>query len=135
MKQIYHHYEKWEDYINGMYRKESKKYEQDEIINIIEFTGNHIFYGNAMNRVINEWKYSCEQNLTNKSINKKAWIGHAACCLAINAPEYLVRRAWWQLSESQRTLANQEADKAILVWEQSQQGKEPCQENQLVLMF
>ena len=38
MKQIYHRYEKWEDWQNGMWRKESIHYEQSEIENVIEFT-------------------------------------------------------------------------------------------------
>ena len=31
-----------------------------------------------MMRVISEWKYSCEHNLTNESLNRIAYIGQAA---------------------------------------------------------
>lgn len=135
VKRQFFHYLEWEEHHSGMWRKVSKQEEERLFKECVDFTGDHVLYGSWMIKALSSWPVSCAQNLSDVSINRQAWIGHAACCLAINAPEYLVRRAWWQLSESQRTLANQEADKAILVWEQSQQGKEPCQENQLVLMF
>lgn len=70
-----------------------------------------------MMRVADEWKYSCEHNLTALQ-NRRAWIGHAACALAFKCPEYIVRRAWGFLTESQRDSANNEADKAIKHWEE-----------------
>lgn len=117
MKRIYHPYHKWEEFHLGMWRKESKTYESENLPLIIEFTGNHIEYGKAMIRVINEWKFSCENTLTNESINRKAWIGHAACCIQYGWPEYLVRVAWGKLTERQQLLANNEAEKAIKLWE------------------
>lgn len=116
MKQIYHPYQKWEDFRNGMWRKETKEYEERMLHEVIEFTGNHIKYGNAMLRVIKEWKISCEHNLSNQSINRKAWIGHAACCIEKSYPEYLVRTAWAMLTEQQRVDANKKADYAIQKW-------------------
>lgn len=117
MKQIYHPYYKWECFKNGMWRKESKQYEQNMIQEIIDFTGNHILYGDAMFQVIRSWKYSMENFLTNKSINRRAYVGHAACCYEKKYPEYLVREAWGTLTNNQRSLANQRADAAILHWE------------------
>lgn len=113
---MYHHYEKWEDFKSGMWRKETKAYGERELPNVIEFTGNHILYGNAMLRVVTEWKISCEHNLSNASINRKAWIGHAACCIEKGYPEYLVRVAWGLLTEQQRVDANKRADYAIQKW-------------------
>lgn len=113
MKQVYHHYLSWEDYKAGMWRKVSKDEEPELLKLAIEFTGNHLHYGNAMLRVIKEWKFSCEHNLTNLSINRKAWIGHAACALEKNLPEYIVRSAWSMLTDEQRFLANRQADNAI----------------------
>jgi len=118
IKQIFHRYELWEDWLNGMWRNETKEYEAENIDSIIQFTANHIEYGKAMIRVIDEWHICCENNLSNTSINRKAWIGHAACCIAYNYPEYLVRRAWKTLTFEQQKLANNEADKAIKLWEQ-----------------
>lgn len=123
MERIYHPYELWEDWLNGMWRKESKSYDEENINAVIEFTGDHVLYGEAMFKVIDRWKYSCEHNLSNNSINKKAWIGQAACCIEKGWPEYLVRRAWWQLTEKQRNLADKQALKAIKEWERRQRLK------------
>ena len=117
MKRIYHHHLKWEDYKNGMWSKVDKDVESDMLNVAIEFTGDHLRYGKAMRRVINEWKYCVEHNLTNKDINRRAWIGHAAVSLELGIPEYIVRDAWGHLTDTQRDLANRQADLAIQQWE------------------
>lgn len=83
----------------------------------ITFTGNHALYGAYMMRVTEEWPLSCENALTDYSMNRRAWIGHAACALANRCPEHIVREAWGMLSDEQRALANAAADRAILAWE------------------
>lgn len=117
MKQIYHQYNKWEDYKNGMWRKLSKEEDAELLPKIIEFTGDHKLYGAAMIDVINNWKYACEHNLSDLNINRRAWIGHAACCYRHKWPEYLVREAWNKLTIKQQSLANKAADEAIKQWE------------------
>lgn len=113
MKQIFHPYHLWEDWQNGMWRNETAEYEDLHLPSIISFTGDHLEYGAAMIEVVEQWFYSVQHNLTDNSINKRAWIGHAACNLKFGWPEYLVRMAWNQLSEQQQVLANKMADKAI----------------------
>lgn len=83
----------------------------------IAFTGDHEKYGFWMRKVINDWKYSCEHNLSNKASNRKAWLGHAACAYFMQCPEDIVRQAWSMLTEEQRIAANMEAEKAIALWE------------------
>lgn len=101
-----------------------KEREEQILPHAIEFTGNAELYGAAMLRVVNEWPISCEHNLTNPSINRKAWIGHAACCLQHGWPEYVVRAAWKHLTPQQQAKANKAAQKAISVWiEQNRQKK------------
>ena len=116
--QVWYHYEKWEEYHAGMWRQVSKDEEMVYLKQAIEFTGNTEKYGNFMLEVIEEWPISCEQNLTNLSVNRRAWIGHAACCIAFNCPEHIVRSAWWRLTEQQRKDANVKADLAIAKWEE-----------------
>jgi hypothetical protein len=86
----------------------------------IEFTGNAELYGFYMRRVVREWKYSCEHNLSTGALNRRAWVGHAACALANDCPEDIVRQAWGHLTQEQRDAANSEADKAIKEWEDEQ---------------
>lgn len=83
----------------------------------IEFTGDAGLYGSYMMRVVNEWPISCENALTDYSINRRAWVGHAAVALALGIPEDITRIAWGKLSGEQQLLANKEASKAISSWE------------------
>ena len=123
MKRIYHDYRRWEDYKNGMWRKVDKR-EFDKLLHVaIEFTEDHLKYGKAMLRVIKEWHFSCEHNLTDSSTNKQAWIGHAACSLEMNLPESIVRSAWKLLTNEQRYLANLQADIAINAWNNNYKNK------------
>lgn len=87
------------------------------LYNAIEFTGNAPLYGSFMRRVVREWPVSCEQNMTDIGINRKAWVGHAAACLAINSPEYVTRMAWAHLTNEQQRAANRQAQDAIDEWE------------------
>lgn len=119
IKRIYHHYDKWEEHKFGMWRHVEPEEERKYLDWAIGFTANTDLYGHWMMMVIKEWPYSCEHNLSNKSINRQAWIGHAACALAKKCPEYIVRLAWWQLTEEQRTEANKRADVAIVTLEKN----------------
>lgn len=83
----------------------------------IEFTGNPELYGSWMLQVADQWKHSCEHNLTKMDTNRKAWIGHAAVALAIQCPEDIVREAWGYLSQDQQDRANMKAQEAIDYWE------------------
>lgn len=83
----------------------------------VTFTGNHRLYGRYMQRVTNEWPNSCINALTDYNLNRKAWIGHAACALALRCPEDITRQAWGLLTNEQRILANRQADRAIQSWE------------------
>jgi hypothetical protein len=67
----------------------------------------------AMKRVTNEWPYSSEHNLTNKSINRQAWLGQAACYKITGAPESVTKEAWNTLSPEVQDKANGIADKVI----------------------
>ena len=84
----------------------------------IELTGRHRLYGSWMLRVVHEWPFSCAHNLSNVALNRKAWLGHAACAHAFDCPEDIVREAWRYLTESQQYEANHEAGVAINVWEE-----------------
>ena len=95
-----------------------------------EFTGLHCLYGMFMARVVHEWQYSCEHNLSQTAQNRRAWLGHAACALALNCPEDIVRQAWWMLTDKQREDADAQAETFIRIWEDMQ-----CQNDQLAFQF
>lgn len=94
----------------------------------ILFTGNYRLYGRYMLRVVNEWPNSCENALTDMTLNRKAWVGHAACALALGCPEDITRQAWGHLTNEQRALANGQADRAISHWEMCRGARPPIRE-------
>lgn len=117
IKQIYHHYLKWEDYKAGMWRTLPKDDEERYLKVAVAFTGDHRVYGKWMRKVVKAWPISSEHNLTDLNINRKAWTGHAAICHANGCPEYVTRAAWGMLTDDQRTKANSVAQDAIDAWE------------------
>jgi len=114
-KRVYHPYELWEEIKFGMWDDVSE--EKEWLEKAILFTGSHKLYGSFMMRVISEWPISCENALTDYNINRRAWVGHAACALGIGCPEHITRKAWRFLSYEQQYLANEEASRAIRAWE------------------
>lgn len=127
IERVYHPYTSWEEVAHGMYSEVSNRKEWLE--KAIAFTGDHVTYGRYMTRVVNEWPISCENALTDNRINKKAWVGHAACALAFNCPEDIVREAWGELTDEQRILANREADRAIRLWRANYETRIGLREN------
>lgn len=113
MKQIWHNYELWEDFHNGMYcDKDLLGKDKLVIHSIILLSDVNEFY-KVMKLVVENWKYSCENNLTNKSKNRKAWLGAAACSYNHKCPEYLTRIAWALLDKDIQDKANNIAQKII----------------------
>lgn len=115
INRIYHPYWMWEETSYNMWGSVDNKSEYLDWA--VKFTGNHKKYGKWMRRVVRDWRYSCEHNLSNKTQNNQAWIGHAACAYANKCPEDIVRSAWSKLTKEQQTLANNEANEAIKLWE------------------
>jgi len=115
LKRVYHPHNKWEEIKFNMWGDVSNV--KVWLEKAVAFTGDHKLYGSYMIRVINEWEFSCENALTDQYINKKAWIGHAAAALAMSCPEHITRKAWRDLTDEQKFLANKQAERAIRAWE------------------
>jgi hypothetical protein len=137
MQRIYHPYWNWEDYQSGMWRSVKGKERDIFLQRAIEFTGDDHLYGSYMFRVVDEWPISCEHNLTDLNQNRKAWIGHAACCLAINCPEDITRAAWGMLTKQQQDDANEKAEQAIRLWERfhAKKNKSLCEQMEIAGLF
>lgn len=114
MKQQYIHYLEWEDFHAGMWGRSDD--EESDLVKAIEFTGDAHKYGEAMKQVVNEWPRTMLHNLSNPSMNKRAFLGHCAVCWAIGIPEYIVRRAWKELTEEQRIAADKVAQETVDAW-------------------
>lgn len=67
--------------------------------------------------MLRDWPLAAEHNLTDRSQNRRAWVGQATCCHEDRVPESETRAAWWLLSTEQQAAANAVADKVIEEWE------------------
>lgn len=119
MKRIYHHYEKLEEFHCGMWRNVPAEERGFYIHRAAELMRDADRFRAAMLAASQQWPFSCEHNLTAKSMNRRAWLGHAGCCLAVDSPEDLTRLAWHTLTTEQQVLADAAADDVIAIWEQA----------------
>lgn len=70
----------------------------------------------AMEKVVEQWPFSCEAALTATDLNHQSWIGQAACAIELNSPEDATRKAWGMLNDIQRKIANNSADEVVNNW-------------------
>lgn len=121
MKRVYHHYEKWEDWKDGLYRLTLDPVDEILISRSARLLSDpELFHINAL-RVITAWPYSAAVNLSNRSRNRQAWLGQASCCFACGSPEDLTKQAWHRLSPAEQDAANAVADRVIAEWERRAQ--------------
>ena len=121
---IHYPYTAWEEYPAGLWRHVHSAEDRERLLRqAIKFTGDAKLYGSYMMKVLDVWPISCIHNLTTPGLNRQAWIGHAACCLALNCPEDITRLAWHYLSQNQQDEANAMADAAIAAWEEMYKAK------------
>lgn len=74
----------------------------------------------SMREVLVKWPNSCAHNLSARSKNRRAWLGHAGCFHATKSPESCTRAGWWKLDNDQQSEANNAADIVIKEWEDAQ---------------
>lgn len=116
MKQIFHHYKLWEDYKYDFYNNCSGSIKEEKIKSAIDFFNQPKKVEEYMKRVVEEWKYSCEHNLTNPSMNKIEYLGQAACALYDKIPNTITMQSWNMLSEETRKKSNEIASLIIEEW-------------------
>ena len=115
-KRIYHPFYKWEDWQNGMWRYTGEVERKMCVYSASILMKSTTDFLEAMRLVITKWFYACEHNLTDSGTNHHAFLGHCACCLAVNSPEDATRQAWHTLNQTQQDWANLAADIAIDEW-------------------
>lgn len=113
---IFHTYDKWECYKHGFYNttfkgKTKKQCEEEYAL----FFSNEKLFEETLLKVITEWKYSCEHYLTNKSMNRIAWLGQASMCYYSGIPA-TYRNGFNLLTEEQQNKANIIALKYLNMW-------------------
>ena len=69
----------------------------------------------ALERVVSQWPVSCEQFLSNESMNRIAWLGQSSMCIETGIPSAF-RSGFFLLSQNERRVANHTADKYLRAW-------------------
>lgn len=113
---IFHTYDKWECHKAGFYasKKDGTTAEQCEIA-YAEFLNNSELFASVLEEVISVWKHSCEHYLTNRSMNRIAWLGQAAVCYHKGIPSRFCS-GFNLLSEADQQKANEVALQALNKW-------------------
>lgn len=106
---IFHTYDKWECHKAGFYAssKEGMTNEECEAEYVRILTDIPLF-SSILEKVIVEWKYSCEHYLTNKAMNRIAWLGQASVCYETGVPSKY-SSGWFLLTKEQQDEANMAA--------------------------
>lgn len=113
---IFHTYDKWECFKAGFYNstKDGMTAAQCEQ-QYYEVLTSDIIFSLSLEKIINEWKYSCEHYLTNNAMNRIAWLGQAAVCYVSGVPAKFCS-GWNLLSKEQQDNANQIALTYLNKW-------------------
>lgn len=123
MKRIYHHYKKLEEVSAGMWRIVGSQAGMDFRDAAADLMRDPEAFKESMRKAIIQWPCSCEHNLTAKNVNRRAWLGHAGCCIATESPEECTRLGWWKLTQEQQDEANRVADEVIMEWESMHESR------------
>lgn len=120
---IFHTHDKWECYKAGFYATsvEGKNEEQCKE-EYAAFLSNLKEFEKALKYIIKNWKYSCEHYLTNKSMNRIAYLGQAAAAHAIHIPSKYAS-GFYLMTKEQQTAANELALKYLNKWLVNNQRK------------
>lgn len=124
-ERIFHTFDKWECHAAGFYETKPPRgltpdncraYYRELLSDIPEFE-------RVLQRVITEWKHSCEHYLTNSAMNRIAWLGQAALCYKHSIPADF-RGGYALLTEAQQLAADEAALRALNEW-MARNGRQP----------
>lgn len=106
---IFHTHDKWECYKAGFYNSKKEGMTKDECEQAYaDFLRDTEAFADTLELIITEWKYSCEHYLTNKAMNRIAWLGQAAMCYAKGIPSVYCA-GFNLLSQQEQDAANETA--------------------------
>lgn len=115
-ERIFHTYDKWECHKAGFYASKKEGMTAEECKQAYaDFLGDDLLFRQYLLIVITEWKYSCEHYLTNKSMNRIAWLGQASVCAYLGIPSVFCS-GFNLLSELDQQRANKTALEYLNMW-------------------
>jgi ParB-like chromosome segregation protein Spo0J len=115
-ERIFHTYEKWECHKAGFYKNTIPNMTKEECEKTYrDFLTDSERFKKALEGVTTEWKNSCEHYLTNRAMNRIAWLGQAAACYDTGIPSSF-RSGFNLLTEKEQEEANEIALEYLNKW-------------------
>lgn len=115
-ERIFHTFEKWECHKAGFYANSKQGMTADQCEkSYAEFLSNDELFRDGLQGVLDNWINSCEHYLTNKAMNRIAWLGQAAMCYATGIPSKFCS-GFNLLTNEQQNHANELALEALNFW-------------------
>lgn len=115
-ERIFHTYDKWECEKAGLYKTSVAGMTSEQCKEAYrEFLSDLDRFKAASDKVITEWKNSCEHYLTNFAMNRIAWIGQASMCYETGIPSKFCG-GFSLLTDEQKDAANKVALDALNKW-------------------
>lgn len=113
---IFHTFDKWENVEYDFFATNHKKWSKIQcewkyktfMVDLDEFE-------DVLLDIINEWPNACEHNLTNRSLNRIAWLGQAAMAYKYNIPS-IYSSGWQLLDKDEQASANFVAWNILNIW-------------------
>jgi hypothetical protein len=113
---FFHTYDEWECFKAGFYETKFEGKTDEECKNMYaEFLANDNLFRQSLEKVITEWKNSCEHYLTNSAMNRIAWLGQAAMCYHTSVPSKY-SAGFNLLSNQKQDIANRTALEYLNKW-------------------
>lgn len=112
---IYHTFDQWECYPAGFYNNQPRERMEDPEGAYAEFLRDDDAFRVALGRVISEWPNSCAHYLTNANMNRIAWLGQAAACIARGIPAAF-RAGFHRLAKDEQLRADATALEYLNLW-------------------
>ncbi len=115
-ERIFHTFEKWECHKAGFYgnKKEGMTAEQCEKA-YAEYLSDDDKFKSGLQGILDNWVNSCEHYITNKAMNRIAWLGQAAMCYSTGIPSKFCS-GFNLLTNDQQNRANEVALEYLNKW-------------------
>lgn len=119
MSRVFHHYERLEEYQDGMWRITRGEKRKAHVAASASLMRDPAAFQSAMFAALEQWPLSCEHNLTAENVNRIAWLGHAGCCVGVSSPEDCTRLGWHTLTREEQDEANRVAAEVLKQWDEA----------------
>ena len=123
MERVFYPYTDWECFNSGMWDNVHSSKFTLHLENAISHLSSPDALSLSMASVPKVWPKSSMHHLSDRSSNRRSFIGQSAVFIATGCPEHITRLAWRRISDNDRLVANTIADNVISDWESCIEAK------------